>query len=88
MLLFAEIVNLFFQVYTLILLARILSSWFPDLLQYKWMQFLVFITDPYLNIFRRLIPPLGMIDFSPIIAFICLGFIQKLIVYFILSWAK
>jgi DNA (cytosine-5)-methyltransferase 1 len=41
------------------------------------MQFISFYTDPYLNLFRRFIPPLGMIDISPIIAFFALGFIEQ-----------
>jgi YggT family protein len=43
------------------------------------MQFVAFYTDPYLNIFRRLIPPIGMLDISPVIAFFCLGLIEQLI---------
>jgi YggT family protein len=87
MLVFAQIVNVFFQIYTFTLLARILGSWFPEIFRYRIMQFVVFITDPYLNLFRRFIPPLGMIDISPIFAFLCLGFIQSFIVNTILRWA-
>lgn len=72
-------IDLLFQVYTILLFAKILGSWVPELARYRWMQFISFCTDPYLNFFRRFIPPLGMIDFSPIIAFLCLGFIQQLI---------
>lgn len=74
-----ELVNIVFKVYTLMIFARIISSWFPQLYQYKIMQFIMFYTDPYLNFFRKFIPPLGMIDFSPIIAFLCLSFIQNLV---------
>lgn len=73
------IVNAFFQVYMLMLFARILGSWLPELQGYRIMQFIAFYTDPYLNFFRRFIPPLGMIDFSPIIAFFALGIIEQLI---------
>jgi YggT family protein len=73
------IVNTFFQVYMLMLFARILCSWLPELQEYRIVQFIAFYTDPYLNFFRRFIPPLGMIDFSPIIAFFCLGIIEALI---------
>ncbi len=37
-------------------------------------QFLARICEPYLEPFRRIIPPLGMIDFSPIVAFFVLNF--------------
>lgn len=74
-----QILNILFQVYTLMLFARILSSWLPQLNEYKAMRFICFLTDPYLNLFRRFIPPLGMIDFSPIVAFLCLNLIQNVV---------
>jgi YggT family protein len=61
------------------LFGRILGSWIPELQRTRFMQFIAFYTDPYLNLFRKFIPPLGMIDISPIVAFICLGFIQQMI---------
>lgn len=79
MLVVAQIINFIFQVYTLMLFARILGSWLPQLQDYRFMQFIAYYTDPYLNLFRRFIPPLGMIDISPIIAFICLNVLQNMI---------
>lgn len=76
----ANIVNILFQVYTLMLFARIISSWIPELQETKFMQFISFYTDPYLNIFRRIIPPLGFLDISPIFAFLALEFVRMLIV--------
>lgn len=59
----------FIQIYLLLLFVRILLSWFQTA---DWamqiMGFLSPVTDPYLNIFRSFIPPLGGIDISPIIA--------------------
>lgn len=80
MLAIAQILNIIFQVYTLMLFARILGSWVPQLSEYKFMQFIAYYTDPYLNLFRRFIPPLGMIDFSPIVAFICLNLLQNVVI--------
>ncbi|MBS4167873.1 YggT family protein [Parachlamydia sp. AcF125] len=71
-----NLVSLVFQTYFLMLFARILSSWIPELHQYRMMQFIAFYTDPYLNFFRRFIPPLGMIDISPIFAFMALSFME------------
>lgn len=76
----AQIISALFQVYTLMLFARILSSWLPELRQTKAMQFISFYTDPYLNIFRRIIPPIGMLDISPIFAFLALELIRGFIV--------
>ncbi len=73
------IVDRLFLVYTIMLFVRILGSWIPELQRTRFMQFISFYTDPYLNFFRSIIPPLGMIDFSPIIAFICLGLIEQML---------
>lgn len=66
------VANALFQVYIIMLFVRIIGSWLPELQQYRFMQFIAFYVDPYLNIFRSIIPPLGMIDISPIAAFLCL----------------
>jgi len=75
----AYIIHLFFIVYTILLFARILGSWIPELQKYRAMQFVVYYTDPYLNVFRRIIPPLGMIDISPLIAFFALRLLERII---------
>lgn len=74
-----QIVDKLFLVFMLMLFARILGSWVPELQRTKFMQFIAFYTDPYLNLFRKIIPPLGMLDFSPIVAFLCLGIIENII---------
>ncbi len=83
MLLVIKLVNLLFQVYTLMLFARILGSWVPQVNEYRLMRFIAFYTDPYLNLFRRVVPPLGMFDLSPIVAFLALSFIQNLLLNFL-----
>lgn len=75
-------ITILFQIYTLMLFARIISSWIPEIQETKAMQFIAFYTDPYLNIFRKVIPPLGMIDISPIFAFLILELIKMLILGF------
>ncbi len=80
-------INILFQVYTLMLFARIIGSWVPQLNEYRLMQFIKYYTDPYLNLFRRIIPPLGMFDISPIVAFLCLSFIQNLLIKLLVSFA-
>ena len=42
--------------------------------------FLREVCDPYLRIFRRLIPGMGMMDFSPIIGIIVLGVLRSIVV--------
>ncbi|CCO08764.1 YggT family protein [Desulforamulus hydrothermalis] len=68
-----------FWVYEMMLLIRILLSWIPHNPYNPITRFLYETTDPYLNIFRRFIPPIGMIDISPIIAFLVLRMIQQFI---------
>ncbi|MDJ0736332.1 MAG: YggT family protein [Nostocaceae cyanobacterium] len=70
----------FIQIYTTLLIIRILLSWFPNIDWYNQpFAALSQITDPYLNLFRSIIPPLGGIDFSPILAFIVLRVVGTLI---------
>lgn len=66
------IVDRLFLLYTIMILIRIISSWFPELQRYRFMQFIAFYVDPYLNLFRKWIPPLGMLDVSPVIAYLVL----------------
>jgi YggT family protein len=82
-----QLLNVVFEVYTLMIFARILSSWVPQMNEYRVMQFVGYYTDPYLNFFRRFVPPLGMFDLSPIVAFICLSFMHNLIVRLLVSLA-
>jgi len=67
-----EIINAIFLIYTWMLIIRVVSSWFPQLQESGPIRFIQFYTDPYLNLFRRVIPPLGMLDISPLFAFLAL----------------
>ena len=63
------------QIYIVILLARIILSWFPitpGTGLASVFSVLYNVTEPVLGPMRRLIPPLGMFDLSPIIVFIVL----------------
>lgn len=73
------VIDRLFLVYMVMLFVRILGSWVPELQQYRFMQFIAFYTDPYLNLFRRFIPPLGMLDLSPMVAFLALGVFEAII---------
>ena len=68
------------EIYSLILLVRVLLSWFPNL---DWgnplLSTVSSITDPYLNAFRGLIPPIGGLDLSAILAFLALNLGQQLL---------
>ncbi|WP_442599425.1 YggT family protein [Neobacillus sp. D3-1R] len=62
------------QLYSWALIIYILLSWFPNARESSFGQFLARICEPYLEPFRRIIPPLGMIDISPIVAILVLRF--------------
>jgi len=65
-----------FQIYTIALVIYILMSWIPSTRDTKFGQFLAVIVEPYLGFFRKFIPPLGMIDISPIVALFALSLIR------------
>jgi len=79
---FISIVHLLFVSYTILLFLRILSSWFPlEWQRHRLVRFLAFYTDPFLNVFRRFIPPIGgVLDLSPILAFLALKFLEMIVI--------
>ena len=73
--LLATTLSTFLQIYVVLMIFRVLLSWFPNINWYDPpFSILSQLTDPYLNLFRSIIPPLGGIDFSPLIAFFVLQF--------------
>ncbi|AXH98635.1 YggT family protein [Sporosarcina sp. PTS2304] len=68
------------QIYSFLLIIYILMSWFPSTRETKFGQLLGRVTEPYLGFFRKFIPPLGMIDISPIAALFALQLINRGIV--------
>jgi uncharacterized protein YggT (Ycf19 family) len=63
----------FLQAYNLIITARVLLSWVPQAQGIGALQPIFAITDPYLNLFRGIIPPIGGLDLSPLAAFFLLN---------------
>jgi YggT family protein len=75
-------VHVFIGVYTLLIFAYIIMTWVR--LPYSpWLsriqRFLFDVCDPYLHLFRRVLPPFGPLDLSPIIAIISLAILDQLI---------
>jgi YggT family protein len=74
--------NVFIGVYILVILVYIITSWIR--LPYSpWLnrvqRFLYDVCDPYLRLFRRIVPPLGPLDLSPMLAVIVLLVVQQLL---------
>ena len=71
--LLASTLSTFITIYTGLLFVRILLTWFPNISFYDQpFATLAQLTDPYLNVFRSIIPPLGGMDLSPMLAIILL----------------
>ena len=82
----AKLVNNIFYFYFLLIILRIFLTWIPNIDWYQQpFKTVKGVTDVYLNIFRSFIPPLGGLDFSPIIAIIVLQIIQSLVVNIIVA---
>jgi YggT family protein len=65
------------SIYTLLVFIRIVFSWGMVSYRNRLMRFLVDVTEPLLGPLRRIIPPLGPMDISPIFAFIILWLLQQ-----------
>jgi YggT family protein len=84
----ATYVSALFVVYTIMILLNILISFVPRMPYSPWLRavldFITESTDPYLNIFRSFMRPVGgggfAFDLSPILALIVLGIVEAIVV--------
>jgi YggT family protein len=84
----ANYVSALFYVYLILIFARILLSWIPRMPYNRTLNAVVTfvndVTDPYLNLFRRILPPVGgggfALDLSPIIAVFVLLIVRSIVV--------
>jgi YggT family protein len=84
----ADYVEALFLVYLILIFIRVLLSWIPRIpynpLLRVVVDFIHQVTDPYLNLFRRFLPPVGgrglAIDLSPILAIVVLLIAQAIVV--------
>jgi YggT family protein len=71
------VVSWLFAILRLALIVRVISSWFRLSEFSWWIRWAVVLTEPILRPLRRVIPPLAMIDLTPLIAWLLLGFLQS-----------
>lgn len=85
----ASYVDALFLVYIILIFVNVLSSWIPRMPYYRWLRavldFVAETTNPYLNLFRRVIPPLGggggfALDLSPMLGIIVLFVLRGIVV--------
>jgi YggT family protein len=73
-----NLLGLLLELYSFVILARVLLSWVPNLDPYHpAVQFLYQATDPVLEPARKLIPPIGMIDISAMVVLIILQILAR-----------
>ncbi|HEY3063155.1 MAG TPA: YggT family protein [Chloroflexota bacterium] len=70
-------VSIFLQILWLLILVRVLLSWFPVDPRNPIIRTLFEITEPVLAPFRRVIPRIGMFDLSPLAALLVIQFVQQ-----------
>jgi YggT family protein len=88
----ADYVRTLAIVYLVLIFIRIILSWIPRMPYNRWLnaglKFVSDVTDPYLNLFRRVLPPVrmgpGALDLSPIVATFVLIIVSSLVA----SWIE
>jgi YggT family protein len=73
-------VNLLFQILIFAILIRALISWFPISPTSPIIRLLDDITEPILSPLRKIVPRLGMMDITPIVAMVGLSILQQILV--------
>jgi len=81
------LVDIAFTIYRWIIFARIIMSWLPNVDYYNPMvRFIYDVTEPVLAPFRQLLPSVGGIDFSPILVFLVLDFVRRILLQVLISF--
>jgi YggT family protein len=75
-----QLVATLFTVYEWLILIRLILSWIRPSPYHPAVRFVVRVTDPVLEPARRAIPSVGVIDFSPILVFLVLGWLRRFLV--------
>lgn len=80
-----EFIRLVFTVFNVLLLARILLSWFSPDPSSPIVRFLYNVTEPVLAPVRRILPPAGMLDLSPIVVLIGATVLEELLIRLVIA---
>ena len=76
-----------FNLFSFLIILRIFLSWIPNINWYNqpW-KTINEVVEPYLGLFRKIIPPFGGLDFSPIIALLVLQLLVNILIYLVLTF--
>lgn len=69
-----------FAILRLALIVRVISSWLPVNPYSPWLRWSFLLSEPILRPLRQIVPTLGMIDITPILAYFLLGFLGRILV--------
>lgn len=73
----AQLLIRLIDLYVLVILARVVLSWLPVDRDQAWARFLVDVTEPTVGPIRQVIPPIGGMDFSPLVAMLLLQLVRN-----------
>ena len=76
----ADLVRTLIDVYATVILVRVVLSWLPVDRDQPWARFIVDVTEPVVGPIRRILPPLGGLDFSPLVAMLLLQLLRNMLV--------
>jgi YggT family protein len=76
---FHLLVSWTFTILKLALLVRVISSWLPVSPYSRWLRWSYALSEPFLAPLRRIVPNLGMLDITPILAYFLLNVLESLL---------
>ena len=68
-----------FSILMVALLVRVISSWIGISPYKRWMRPVMILTDWLIDPIRRILPPFGMLDFSPLVAWLVLSLVRQFV---------
>jgi len=82
---FTFFIDIFFSVIIVVIFIRILLSWIRTDFEHPVAKIIFDLTEPFLSLFRKILPQSGPLDFSPLLAMIALELARELILFLIKS---
>jgi len=80
-----RLIGLVFDFYSFAIIIRTLLPWLGVSCYHPVMQFLIQITEPVLSPLRRYVPPMGGLDFTPMVALLFVWLVEQILQLLILS---
>jgi len=79
-----RIFDLFLETYTWLIILNVVLSWFPQSRYHPLVRWVYSCTEPFLSLFRRWIPSIGGLDFSPLAAMLSLWILRRLVLFLLM----